>query len=29
MTFKPIENKVPYQRAYQNWKIELEKHINI
>ena len=29
MTFKPIENKAPYQRAYQNWKIELEKHINI
>lgn len=29
MTFKPIENKTPYQRAYQNWKIELEKHINI
>ena len=29
MTFKPIENKAPYQRAYQNWKIELEKYINI
>ena len=27
MTFKPIENKAPYQKAYQNWKIELEKHI--
>ena len=27
MTFKPIENKTPYHKAYQNWKIELDKHI--
>ena len=27
MTFKPIENKTPYHNAYQNWKIELDKHI--
>ena len=27
MTFKPVENKTPYLKAYQNWKIELEKQI--
>lgn len=27
MTFKPIKNKTPYHNAYQNWKIELDKHI--
>ena len=27
MTFKPIENKTPYLKAYQNWKNELEKRI--
>jgi xylulokinase len=27
MTFKPIENKTPYLKAYQNWKTELEKQI--
>ena len=27
MTFKPMENKIPYLKAYQNWKKELEKQI--
>ena len=27
MTFKPIENKTPYLKAYNSWKKELEKHI--
>jgi len=25
MTYKPIKNKTPYLKAYQNWKNELEK----